>query len=813
VTESTIRELPTPDEMIQTFEKAADDLSKLDDNDRALAMRALRLVLCAGERVLPCDELLSALCIDPETEELRLTPDIRKAQLQYLCPDLLILDWDAELGLVWRLTHGSCAAFFEPEKPQGHLDAARIHLRLLLEGSQEPSPESPSHSDPIFDPDHALQISACHHWALHVRAYQDSTDNPDPVLVRLLKRFLGSPDNSSQHYQRWYGKVARDDLPRPPSTAFPWFVVKFIAPKTQTLFTMCQFSMFGLLRDWWTDPTLDLSARNGGGQTLLQVVNMDDPESFGIGRRLVELGVDVDQTLTGPRTSALAEAVFLGNAEWVRFIIARGADVDLGSPLGWAARMNRPDLARILLEEGASVDAEEDDLGYGSVLAVAAASAGLEMVDLLLDAGAVAGKRLSKGVVSALAAAGRNQRQDVQDIVALLVRHGANVNLVGGIHGSALGEACANRNLPCLESLIQAGVDLNQQLESSYGGSALAIVVRLRDLPCVEALIKAGADVNQTLEAGPYGSSLAVAARYGELPCLQALLAAGADPNQELSTGRYGSALVAAAETGSDVCIRALLEAGADPNRPSPNHEKRLGSALAVAVGKQECMRLLIDAGADVNQLQPPRSARGEGGSALAIAAEFGRLDYLRTLLDAGADVNLLHRSEELWCGSALVAAVRAGSTPCVRALIAAGARVDQQVLVGVYGNALTAAAGQGEPECLQVLIEAGADVNKQLQGPPGRFQTALIAATHLGREDCVDLLIRNGAVVDQHVDGRFRNAMQAAMTMVGDEDAKTCEQRPRAQTMWKVARPKPLAERKTAVMGLLEKHGARREE
>lgn len=819
-------------------------------------MRALRLVLGTDDRMLTSDELLSALRIDPETEELRIGPEIHEERLRYLCPKLLTLDWDTNLGPVWRLTHETCAPIFASEIPQWHLDIARIHLKLLLETHRDPFPEQ-ARSDPIFDPNHPLQTSARHHWIQHVQAHQALAETPDSVLVRLLKTFLGAPESSSPQYQRWYKEADADDLRLPHSTPFTADVFGFIAPCTQTLFTMCRFSLFTLLRDWWTDPALDLSMKNGRGWTLLEIVSWDDVEGFAIGRELVELGADVNQRQggAGTATTALAHAVSEGHAAWVRHLIAHGADVDLGSPLAVAVQAGNLELAQLLLQAGAQVDADEDALGYGSVLALAAASARLDTVEMLLDAGAEAGRRLGGHFVSAVAAAGANMGPDAPAIVSALVRRGADVNLVGGGYGSALGEACVRKNLPCLRSLIQAGADVNQQLppSPSDGGSALAIVSAEGDLECVETLIQAGADVNQRLERGKYGNSLVAAASMGELHCLQALLAAGADANQTLSTGMYGSALSAAAQenhlhcltalldaganpiqglsTGeyasalaaaasraSGPCVRALLRAGADPNMPRPNFEKRHGSPLALAVTNRDgmCLRLLIEAGADVNQLQPPRGDQGEGGSALAIAAETGRLYDLNQLISAGADVNLLHKSEKLRCGSALVAGAFAGSTDCVKALITAGARVDQETLVGVYGNALTAAAGQGKLECLQILVGAGADVNQQLHGHPGSCQTALIAAAYLGQLQSVAFLIQNGASVDQRVGGRFKTALQAAMTTVSDQDIEIFD--PEAARRVQVFRslvdgrgssPPKLAERKATITGLLEEHGA----
>lgn len=56
----------------------------------------------------------------------------------------------------------------------------------------------------------------------------------------------------------------------------------------QSLFTMCRFGLFDLLKDWWHDAVM--FSVNSKHQTLLEVVSGDRPESITTGRRLIELG-------------------------------------------------------------------------------------------------------------------------------------------------------------------------------------------------------------------------------------------------------------------------------------------------------------------------------------------------------------------------------------------------------------------------------------------------------------------------------------------------------------------------------------------
>ena len=96
-----------------------------------------------------------------------------------------------------------------------------------------------------------------------------------------------------------------------------------------------------------------------------------------------------------------------------------------------------------------------------------------------------------------------------------------------------------------------------------------------------------------------------------------------------------------------------------------------------------------------------------------------------------------------------LHAAVRAGSAPAVRALLAAGAKADAVALYGVSPLMLTAAPGR--PDIAVLLLQAGADPNaRDLFG-----QTALLNAVARGSNRVALVLLEHGA--DPQVTGRRR--------------------------------------------------------
>ncbi|KAI1733395.1 hypothetical protein F4680DRAFT_46657 [Xylaria scruposa] len=253
------------------------------------------------------------------------------------------------------------------------------------------------------------------------------------------------------------------------------------------------------------------------------------------------------------------------------------------------------------------------------------------------------------------------------------------------------------------KNLIKRGADVNHHIPGSFG-SVLAVC---KDIETMELLIQAGADVNMQLQHGNYGSALAAAAAtaWHEIEVAKLLLDNGADVNMQLQYGYYGSALAAAAFDGAIEVTTLLINSGADVNMQLQHGI--FGSALAAAAfhGAIEVTTLLINSGADVNmQLQ-----HGNYGSALVAASAFKHSysTVLELLVDAGADVDMQVQVGEY--GNALSAAIARGSTKAEKFLVLhAKADVNQQVRHEKDDTALRAA--------IDFLIQAGAKVNLKVE-------------------------------------------------------------------------------------------------
>ena len=801
------------------------------------------LVSCACKPLIT-DELGSAVYINPGEGELGLSSfsPLDEDQLRDLWPDVVIADTGWNPGAVWRLSHFSVGQYFaeEPSLRWNMTDAHRymleLCLKLLLDARYNHAESTSNTLDStvqFLDPAHPLQVYARYYWVNHLQALEAAeAADMGARLWELLSRFLGSPAQRSAHFSNWQAEAFRDEQlgrrPETPRNQIDRPSLGFIE-SASPLFTMAQFSLFKTLGKWREDFGLDLSEINGRKQTLLEIVADGRPESIHTARKLVGLGADVNQPQENDYGTALTQAAALGDSEWFRFLLSRGANPDpitegaiFGSPLAAAAFHGNEEIIELSLRAGADVNSRLRRGRFASALAAAASAMRPRVLQVLIDAGAdVNFQHDQYRPLTDVAASGS------LDCLQVLIDAGADVCHVGDFNPNmtivrdpdvsaypgALHAAASRGHLSCLRALIGAGATVwsseEQISHSAYAlsraasrghwecmrallergarvdypqdpvkgekfGSPLTAAAACGQLNCLRALIDAGADVNRQFYRGSYGSALTAAAATGANDCLQLLLDAGADANLHLRVGGFGSALAAAAATGANDSLRLLLGAGADANLHLGGG--RFGSALAAAAvrGKQECLQALVDAGADPNQ----PLASGLYGSALAAAAATGAVDSLRFLIAAGADVNLSLGSGDF--GSALAAAAACVEQKCLQVLINNGADAGQHLPSGYFGCAMTAAAWSGCVTCAAKLVRAGANVNQTPKaGSEAIFGSPLIAAAFMGKVECVQFLVKEGAKIgldSEH--GRYRTVWQAVESGTMPSDAYNLAER-----------------------------------
>lgn len=307
--------------------------------------------------------------------------------------------------------------------------------------------------------------------------------------------------------------------------------------------------------------------------------------------------------------TALQAACARKNEEVVRLLIDRGVNVNAqggryGTALQTACATGNLDIVHILLKEGANVNIEA---GYhGTALEAACARGHTEVARVLLGHGA----NVHMGNNGALCAAALS-RED--DLVALLLDHGADVNTSHGSHGSPL------------HALLQREGNINKRQAEKDVGLLDSYEELRRYNPDwakrVQLLLKLGADPN--LVAGEYGTALQAACAVGGFSLY--------DEERDMYYGAAGPKL--------------LLELCPNINVNIPGG--LFGSALQAAAysGQTPTISLLISRGAHVN------SRGGEYGSALNAAIIACNWDIVQILLDAGAtpDCHILPEPDEEW--------------------------------------------------------------------------------------------------------------------------------------------------------------------
>lgn len=335
-----------------------------------------------------------------------------------------------------------------------------------------------------------------------------------------------------------------------------------------------------------------------------------------------------------------------------------------------------------------------------------------------------------------------------------------------------------------LEALLGLGADPNAT--QGDGATALHWAANSNDLDGVALLLEAGASVNAANDLG--ATPLWLAARNGDGEMVSRLLEAGADPNVTLTMGE--TPLMAAARSGSVAAVDGLLAAGADPNTAEL---ERGQTALMWAAAQRHAavVTRLAEAGADVHarskvwhQLENTagntnpsgnfKMAHG-GSTALLFAARNGDLDTARALLDAGANVNDAAASGT----SALVVAAHSAHGPLGILLLEAGA--DPNLDEAGY-TALHAAVLRSQVELAAALVEHGAEIDALVEhGTPGRRfsadfsirhqyvgANALWLAARYGEPEILHMLIEAGADAF-NVPGNGMTTVQAAMGMPGN--------------------------------------------
>jgi hypothetical protein len=151
----------------------------------------------------------------------------------------------------------------------------------------------------------------------------------------------------------------------------------------------------------------------------------------------------------------------------------------------------------------------------------------------------------------------------------------------------------------------------------------------------------------------------------------------------------------------------------------------------------------------------------GNVDSDLVLAATEGDCPTLERLLQAGANVNSRNSRGD----TALCEAIGGDSADCIRALLAAGADVNQKRGEGGDPPLMIAASGEDRDDRVKALLERGAHANARND----YGDSALIRASYYGYVKAVRILLHHGAKVDLKNNRGWTALMSAAANGYSD--------------------------------------------
>jgi ankyrin repeat protein len=375
--------------------------------------------------------------------------------------------------------------------------------------------------------------------------------------------------------------------------------------------------------------------------------------------------------------TALCEAVQSDQPSIVTTLLNQDANPNLPGPehVLWSA-VHRPGCLRILLARGADIKKAP------GLMEQATSVNSIDAVRVLLQAGMDPNSK-KDGIYTPLCSAIRDDRPD---ILALLLHHGADPNLMASEYPAW--KCITHNRLQFLPDLVAAGADLhkppgivecavqnnntealhwlvgpggaNPNDRSDQGHTAVTTAIRLKRPEMLEWLLAHGADPNLRGKDWPiYMASqsptmlrlllpgikdlsahkgvMEKAVQANQLENVKLLIAAGA--SVEWKNGGVFSPLTTALRERHWVIVRYLLdEAGADPNAPG-EHLPLVKAIRRCDDGDFAMIELLLERGADPNRCY-------RDWNAIMQAIEDRDLQLLQLLIEKGGQVDLTQKDE-----------------------------------------------------------------------------------------------------------------------------------------------------------------------
>ena len=395
-----------PKGLQEAYQKILENIAAQPGSAPVIAARAFRWIMDSGRALSP-EELVAAVC-QPPNRLVTSEPDVSIEFVLESCHNLVMLT-----GPSCRFSHLSVQEYLErhewPNKPDDHLLGA-VCLHLLM-ASEDISAQQALH-------DYAIDC-----WHHHFTDCDPEASEAESLSSPLLKRFLGHPTDSSDHYRRWIDKIQSYDLYRclqaPHLAAFGVVALGLLATVTR-----------------WID-----------NQTL-------------------------DPNLSSPEESLLHLAVESGNLAMCSRLLQSGADVNHATSTGETpvlrAVLRRDHSIIQLLQKQANIDVDKGrDMTGAPALCTAILLTDAKIVGLLLHAGANPNLMAAGPSSQGTSCSGFKPALHIAaghgsvDILHILLRYKADPNLEAGIYMTPLANAVYHGGRAAIQCLLEHGADEN----------------------------------------------------------------------------------------------------------------------------------------------------------------------------------------------------------------------------------------------------------------------------------------------------------------------------------------------------------------
>lgn len=280
------------------------------------------------------------------------------------------------------------------------------------------------------------------------------------------------------------------------------------------------------------------------------------------------LEADVLARVDAPSVASGLRVLFSQQISFAR--MARIFDVD--SLTYFISQQDGSAVVRSLLDH--HVDPNGRDRRGGSPLVLAACEGNLEVVRMLVKAGADVNRPDGGGTLplemlceASWYPSGGGGGQSGAEIARYLLGHGEHVDAIDRVGLTALHAAAANGDVKVIDVLLDGGADINERKrrairydgtldpgDSLAGWAPIHFAAQTADLATVAHLLDRGANINARAEDGTTPLLLAVLARKEELT--RTLVERGADVSL---SGRFGVTPIVAAYENGDRQTEALL--------------------------------------------------------------------------------------------------------------------------------------------------------------------------------------------------------------------------------------------------------------